>query len=122
MRLIYSLATVEFMMPFLRVPCSVVVISLSLGLTAWGQSLERPVRAVTDPGVVTTRQSITPAGIPLIFKGRVYGAVFGDNNNLWVLNATQVYRVDWRTGAILENVAHDFQPAPQGLMLAGGKP
>ncbi len=122
MRFIYSLATVDLMMPFLRVPCSVVVISLSLGLTAWGQSLERPVRAVTDPGVVTTRQSITPAGIPLIFKGRVYGAVFGDNNNLWVLNATQIYRVDWRTGAILENVAHDFQPAPQGLMLAGGKP
>ena len=31
---------------------------------------QSPVRSVTDPGVVTTRQSITPAGVPAIFEGK----------------------------------------------------
>ena len=38
-----------------------------------GQTLDTPRRAVTDPGVVTTRQSITPAGVPMVFDGRVFG-------------------------------------------------
>jgi hypothetical protein len=38
-------------------------------VTVRAQSVERPVRAVTDPGVVKTRQAITPAGVQSGFEG-----------------------------------------------------
>jgi hypothetical protein len=41
------------------------------------QMPDAPVRAVTDPGTVTTRQSITPAGVQSVFSGRVQGVAFG---------------------------------------------
>src|SRR5262245_28036665 len=34
-------------------------------------------RAVRDPGVVTTGQQITPAGVQSIYDGRVFGVAFG---------------------------------------------
>ena len=33
------------------------------------QTVEQPSRSVTDPGIVTTRQAITPAGVPSVFQG-----------------------------------------------------
>ncbi len=73
----------------------VTAISLCIVWAASAQTIQTPARGVTDPGVVTTRQNITPAGIPLIFKGRVYDAAFaGSGGELWVLNATQLYKVD----------------------------
>src|SRR6266851_2136176 len=55
------------------------------------QTIDRPVRSVTDPGVVTTRQAIAPAGVPTVFQGRTYGVAFGANAaELWVLNATRI--------------------------------
>ncbi|WP_321471773.1 alkaline phosphatase family protein [uncultured Paludibaculum sp.] len=89
---------------------------------AFAQTKERPVRAVTDPGVITTRQSITPAGIPLVFQGKLYGVSFGkDDSEIWVLNQTQLYEVDWRSGRILANLAHNATPAYQGLVTHQGK-
>ena len=41
-----------------------------------GQDLRKPSRSVTDPGVITTRQAITPAGVQSVFDGRVYGLTF----------------------------------------------
>ena len=41
------------------------------------QGAQPPVRAVTDPGVITTRQGITPAGVQSVFDGRVFGITFG---------------------------------------------
>jgi hypothetical protein len=50
------------------------------------QTVDQPARAVTDPGVVTTRQAITPAGAQSIFDGRVHGVAFGrSSSELWVL-------------------------------------
>ncbi|MBN9663049.1 MAG: hypothetical protein J0H49_32925 [Acidobacteria bacterium] len=99
-------------------------ISASLLCAAvFGQTKERPVRAVTDPGVITTRQSITPAGIPLVFQGKVYGVAFGkEDAEIWVLNQTQLYQVDWRSGRILSNLAHNSTPAYQGLVTHQGTP
>src|ERR1700729_1228684 len=31
------------------------------------------------PGVITTRQTITPAGVPTVFDGRVYAVAFGED-------------------------------------------
>jgi len=66
------------------------------------QTPEKPMRSVTDPGVITTRQTITPAGVPAIFDGRVYGVAFGATpDELWVLNARGLYQFDWRSNRVL---------------------
>ena len=83
---------------------------------ASAQTIERPVRAVTDPGVVTTRQTITPAGVPSVFQGRVYGVTFGANaSEIWVLHASNIYRMNWRTNQVIERVPLDGTPGLQGI-------
>jgi YVTN family beta-propeller protein len=86
------------------------------------QTSERPVRSVTDPGVITTRQMITPAGVQTVFEGRVYGVAFGASpSEVWVLNArqrntqAQVFRLDWATNQVLSRVPLNENPGLQGL-------
>src|SRR5580704_19237496 len=80
------------------------------------QTLEQPVRSVPDPGVITTRQAITPAGVPSIFQGRVYGVAWaGDSGDLWVLHATQVYRLDWKNNRVVARMAHGGTPGNQAI-------
>lgn len=80
------------------------------------QTPDQPLRSVTDPGVVTTRQSITPAGVPAVFDGRVYGVAFGStSDDLWVLNQRGLYRFDWRRNRVLDRL----QPAPRRAGLQG---
>ena len=95
--------------------------------TIRAQSVERPVRAVTDPGVVTTRQAITPAGVQSVFDGRVHGIVFGGSaSELWVLTGrtragkAQLYRLDWLKNAVagrweLEGAIRRLQRKPHLL-------
>jgi len=93
--------------------------TLSAGLCA-AQTVERPVRAVSDPGAVTTRQTITPAGVPTVFAGRVYGVAFGgDAAELLVSHAAGVYRLDWRGNRVLSRQAARGRAALQGLQYAG---
>ncbi len=83
------------------------------------------VRSVTDPGVVTTRQAITPAGVPAVFDGRVYGVAFGkDTTDLWVANASQLYRLDWKANRVADKIAIGATPGLQGLSFdrVAGKP
>ncbi|MBM3769562.1 MAG: hypothetical protein FJW32_29650, partial [Acidobacteria bacterium] len=88
------------------------------------QTPAKPVRGgVTDPGVVTTRQSITPAGVPTIFQGKVWGVAFGASaSDLWVLTAGQLYEMDWRQNKIKTNINHKAQPGLMGVSFANGKP
>lgn len=73
-------------------------------------------RAVADPGVITTRQAITPAGVPTVFDGRVYGVTFGeDASTIWVANATKLFQLDWRQNRTLEAIALDGLPGLQGI-------
>lgn len=89
------------------------------GLAA-AQTAERPVRAVVDPGTVTTRQTITPAGVPTIFNGRVYGVAFGASaGELWVLHATHLYRLDWKMNKVLDAVTLGGSPGLQSLVWDG---
>src|SRR5262252_3742737 len=75
------------------------------------QTVSQPVRSVTDPGVVTTRQAITPAGVPSVFQGRVYGVAWaGKGGDLWVLHATQLYRLDWKNNRVVSHAALDGAP------------
>jgi YVTN family beta-propeller protein len=93
---------------------------LFLALSTPAQTVDRPVRSVTDPGVVTTRQTITPAGTPTIFQGRVYGVAFGTSaSEVWVLGATQLYRLDWLENRVLDNITHKATAGLQGLVYRG---
>jgi hypothetical protein len=51
---------------------------------AIAQTADHPLHAVSDPGVVTTRQAITPAGVPTVFQGRVYLGVAGGLKRLFI--------------------------------------
>ncbi len=90
--------------------------ALAVSMCVAAQTVERPVRSVTDPGVVTTRQTITPAGVPTIFQGRVYGVAFGaSSNELWVANATRLYRLDWQANRVLDSLPLEGTPGLQSL-------
>jgi YVTN family beta-propeller protein len=91
---------------------SLSTIALTLVLS---QTLNKPVRNVTDPGIITTRQAITPAGVPSVFQGRVYGAAWASDTDLWVLHASDLYRLDWQKNEIRERVAHGGAPGPQAI-------
>jgi len=80
-------------------------------------------RSVTDPGVITTRQTITPAGVQTVFDGRVYGVAFGPSAaEVWVLNArrqnsqAQVFRLDWAANKVLRRVPLGENPGLQGIV------
>src|SRR5262245_32410389 len=83
-------------------------------------------RSVTDPGVVTTRQGITPAGVQTVFDGKVYGVTFGASaDELWVLAQNQrgaaVYRVNWRENRVAGEWHFEGTAALQGLALDPGR-
>ncbi len=81
------------------------ILLLALAGTLAAQTSSQPVRAVTDPGVVTTRQSITPAGVPNIFKGRVYGVTFGETSSeIFVLNVNDLFQLDWRANKVIREI------------------
>ncbi|MDO8794495.1 MAG: alkaline phosphatase family protein [Vicinamibacterales bacterium] len=87
------------------------------------QAPSAPSRAVTDPGVITTRQAITPAGVQSVFEGRVFGLAFGaTTDELWVLTGrTQngrphVYRLDWARNQVRGDWELTGTPALQGLV------
>jgi YVTN family beta-propeller protein len=90
------------------------VFGIALILSA--QTPERPLRAVVDPGVVTTRQGITPAGVPTVFTGKVHGVTFGATaEEVIVLGATHLYRMDWKTNRVLAQTPLDGGPGLQSV-------
>jgi YVTN family beta-propeller protein len=95
-----------------------------VGFAGWGllgQTPPSPTRSVTDPGVVTTRQNITPAGVQTIFNGRVQGVAFGaDSAELWIANSGTVYRFDWRGNRVLARVAAGSSSGLQGIRYDSG--
>ncbi len=92
-----------------------VVLSL-LAATLAAQSRDQPVRKPTDPGIITTRQAITPAGVQSVFEGRVYGVAFGaGSDTLWVLTASDVYELDWLANAVRQRADTGLTPGLQGL-------
>ncbi len=92
-------------------------------LPLFAQTAAKPVRgAVADAGVVTTRQAITPAGVPTTFQGKVFGVAFGATAaDLWVLTAGQLYEMDWRENKIRTNITHRGLPGFLGLSVSQGR-
>jgi len=82
--------------------------------------IPRAVNTVIDPGVITTRQAITPAGIQTVFERRVYGIAFGESSDLvYVLagasKAGLVYKLNWSANRTLGAARVDVTPGMQGI-------
>jgi YVTN family beta-propeller protein len=93
------------------------LLCVAAALACSAQTLEQPSRNVSDPGIVTTRQAITPAGVPSVFAGRVYGVAWaGSTTDLWVLHASEVYRLDWKRNRVVGRWAHHGTPGNQALI------
>jgi DNA-binding beta-propeller fold protein YncE len=76
----------------------------------------QPKRNVSDPGVITTRQAITPAGMQSVFARRAYGVDFGaDSSSIWVLEGGSISRLDWRQNKVLESIPFQGQAGLQGI-------
>jgi YVTN family beta-propeller protein len=77
--------------------------------------LETPVRQVPDPGTITTRQTISPAGAQSVFESRVYGITFGSSSKeLYAATAGVLYKLNWQSNEVLEKLKIDT-PGLQGL-------
>ncbi len=102
-------------------------LTLGLGLAAVLESRDAdaqlPSRGVTDPGVITTSQAITPAGVQSVFEGRVYGITFGaSDEDVWVLTGRnraarpEVYRLGWLENTMRGRWVLDGTAALQGIV------
>ena len=81
---------------------------------------EDPVRSVLDPGVITTRQALTPAGLQTVFIGRVHAVAFGaTNDTVFALTdtqrAAQMYRLDWSGNKVVERAKAAVTPGMQSM-------
>jgi YVTN family beta-propeller protein len=93
-----------------------IVLVMAAAAVCAAQTLDQPSRSVTDPGIVTTRQAITPAGVPSVFQGRVYGAAWAaEGGDLWVLHASHVYRLDWKNNRVVARIPHGGTPGNQAI-------
>jgi YVTN family beta-propeller protein len=82
---------------------------------------EAPVRQVTDPGVVTTRQAITPAGVQSVFPVRVYGVRFGKNaEDLHVIAANDVVHLNWKQNAVVSRLSRTPVATQTAIRFTGG--
>jgi YVTN family beta-propeller protein len=105
------------------------ILTLLFVLPVLAQTPDKPLRSVTDPGVVTSRQNITPAGVQTVFDGRVYGVTFGASaNEVYALtargrvNQTNFIKLDWQANAVLQRIALKENPGLQGVLFdAAGK-
>ena len=81
---------------------------------------EQPVRSVPDPGVITTNQAISPAGVQSVFESRVYGIAFGATSNevyaaTTSKNGAIVYRMDWASNKVLDRLRDSAAPGMQAI-------
>ncbi len=85
-----------------------------------------PVRSVVDPGIIPTRQAITPAGIQMVFPGKVYGVAFGaSSDSVYALAAgtsgSLVYQLDWRANRATQIVRSSVTPGMQAIAFDPGR-
>ena len=81
---------------------------------------DTPVRSVFDPGVIPSRQDITPAGIQAVFESRIFGLTFGATSaEIYALAAARrglvIFKMDWQTNKVLEQVRSQGTPGKQGI-------
>src|SRR6202000_2350388 len=65
-----------------------------------------PANSVVDPGIIPSRQTITPAGLQSVFESRVNGIAFGeDGDSIYAATLSQkgshVYQIDLKTNQMI---------------------
>jgi YVTN family beta-propeller protein len=80
----------------------------------------RPVNSVVDPGVIPSRQAITPAGLQSVFESRVFGITFGENGDsiyaaVLGQKGTDVYQIDLKTNQMVTVLSAGASAGLQGL-------
>ncbi|MEO8592147.1 MAG: hypothetical protein ABI759_02395 [Candidatus Solibacter sp.] len=80
-----------------------------------------PVRSVVDPGVIPTRQTITPAGIQMVFQGKVHGVAFGPSSDTIyavaaATSSSLIYQLDWRANKTVRIVRAGVLPGMQPIV------
>ena len=83
-------------------------------------SAAAPVNSVVDPGVIPSRQAITPAGLQSIFESRVFGVAFGEKGEsiyaaVLGQKGTNVYQIDLKTNQMTAVFTADASSGMQGL-------
>ena len=79
-----------------------------------------PVASVVDPGIIPSRQGITPAGLESIFESRVSGVSFGENgNSIYAategLKGSYIYQINLKTNQMMGVLSTTASPGMQGL-------
>ncbi|MGH9469486.1 MAG: bifunctional YncE family protein/alkaline phosphatase family protein, partial [Terriglobia bacterium] len=107
------------MIPRTRMILLAALTALAMPSLARSQAPNWPVRAVLRPGIVTTRQAITPAGEQSVFSGRVYSVAFGPSDHIVyaAFNSGAIYKLDWRSNRVLETIRDRRRVGMQGLIL-----
>lgn len=74
-------------------------------------------QSVPDPGVVTTHQSITPAGVQAVFPGTVYALAFcsSDTEVAVAVNWKGIYRIAIPANRVVANYPFDSWFGTQGM-------
>ncbi|WP_263354704.1 bifunctional YncE family protein/alkaline phosphatase family protein [Acidicapsa acidisoli] len=80
-----------------------------------------PVKSVVDPGVIPSRQMITPAGLQSIFESRVNGIAFGENGEsiyaaVLSQTGTHVYQINLKTNQMMRVLNTATSAGMQGLI------
>ncbi len=80
-----------------------------------------PENSVVDPGIIPSRQSITPAGMQSVFESRVDGIAFGENGDsiyaaVLGRKGSYVYRIDLGTNRMVAVLSADVSSGMQGLV------
>jgi YVTN family beta-propeller protein len=79
-----------------------------------------PANSVADPGVIPSRQQITPAGLQSIFESRVYGVSFGaGGSSIYAAVLGQkgslVYQIDLKSNHMMTVLTTEASAGMQGL-------
>jgi len=80
----------------------------------------QPANSVVDPGIIPSRQLISPAGLQSIFESRVFGVAFGEHgDSIYAATAGQkgshVYQINLKTNHMMAVLSTDAAPGMQGL-------
>lgn len=80
-----------------------------------------PVNSVVDPGVIPSRQAITPAGLQSVFESRVNGVAFSqDGNSIYAATLGQtgshIFQIDLKCNRMIGVVDSPLSTGMQGLV------
>jgi YVTN family beta-propeller protein len=80
-----------------------------------------PVNSVVDPGIVPSRQEITPAGLQSVFESRVDGVAFGeDGDSIYAATLGQknshIYQIDLKSNQMVNLIHSSASAGMQGLV------